>query len=183
MEEVWKPIKGYEGRYEISNYGFARSCKRVITNKCGRKCILREKVLKPHYLPNGYLSVGLWKDGKKKDFYIHRLVASAFIPNDSDLPEVNHLDENKHNNYVQNLEWCTRIQNANHGTHNARMAATKRNQGGIRISQYSRNGKFIMVYKSIRDASRSVGVSATAIRDALLGKQKMSAGYCWKWYR
>lgn len=104
--EIFKEIKGFEN-YEVSNYGNVRSLKRNI-------------VLRPSIV-NGYLHVGLYKDGKHYDKYIHRLVAEAFIPNPNNLQEVNHKDENKFNNHVDNLEWCTHEYNLNYGTAIERM--------------------------------------------------------------
>lgn len=98
-------VKGYEGFYVIDNKGDVYS----LVSGRGR----RKKVLIP-YEKNGYLAVNLYKDGKVKHHYIHRLVAEAFIPNPDNLPEVNHLDCNKFNNSVENLEWCDRKQNLKH---------------------------------------------------------------------
>ena len=103
--EIFKEIKGFED-YEVSNYGNVRSLKRNI-------------VLRPSFA-NGYLHVGLYKDGKKFVKYIHRLVAIAFIPNPNNLQEVNHKDENPQNNKAENLEWCTHEYNLNYGTRNER---------------------------------------------------------------
>jgi len=104
-----KPIKGYEGYYEVDSQGNVYSCK---TNRARRKGIL-----KPHE-KNGYLAVNLILNGKTKHYYIHRLVAEAFIPNPDSLREVNHKDTNKHNNCVDNLEWCDRRYNLQHSYDN-----------------------------------------------------------------
>lgn len=95
MKEIWKDIEGYEGVYHVSNLG---RVKRVATNR----------VLQPYRNKVGYLLVYLCKNGKRKTHRIHRLVAQSFIPNQENKPEVNHLDENKSNNMVSNLEWSTR---------------------------------------------------------------------------
>lgn len=94
--ETWKPIWGYEGLYEISTFGRVKSMKNG-----------KERIIKQNKLPSGYLQIALLKNGNRKTYYIHRLVASAFIPNDNLFyTQVNHIDENKENNRVENLEWC-----------------------------------------------------------------------------
>lgn len=111
VEEIWVDIKGYEGLYQVSNLGRVKSLERI--DSLGHK--RKEKIFKPQK-NKGYLRVSLWKDGKGKKYSIHRLVAIAFIPNPDNLPEVNHKDENKFNNNVDNLEWCTVAYNNTYGT-------------------------------------------------------------------
>lgn len=110
--EIWKDIVGYEGYYKVSNKGNVRSV--VRKDSIGRKCGGRKR--KHFCREGGYPDVSLYKDGLRKQKLVHRLVAEAFIPNPNGLPEVNHLDENKKNNCVENLEWCTSKYNTNHGT-------------------------------------------------------------------
>lgn len=107
INEVWKPVKYYEGLYEISNYGRVKSIERVTQDKNGKNKVVHEKYITQHDNGRGYLFVSLWKDNKEKKEYVHRLVAITFIPNPEKLPQVNHIDEDKQNNYVDNLEWCT----------------------------------------------------------------------------
>lgn len=107
--EMRKPIKGYEGLYAVDSKGNVHS----LVHGQSR----RNKILIPHE-KNGYLAVNLFKHSKCKHFYIHRLVAEAFIPNPDNLSEVNHMDCNKHNNAVENLEWCDRKRNLNHSYEN-----------------------------------------------------------------
>ena len=116
--EVWKDIAGYEGLYKVSDKGNVYSVERKDSrgNKCGGR------TLKPRYDKDGYLRVTLYKDGKEKKKVIHRLVAEAFIHNPNKYPEVNHKDENKSNNELSNLEWCTRKYNANYGTLKERLS-------------------------------------------------------------
>ena len=101
MIEEWRPIVGFEGLYEVSNTGQVRNC--------------RGKLLRPGLNHNGYLKCVLCKNGKSKTIYIHRLVAQAFILNPDNLPQVNHKDEDKTNNSVENLEWCDQKYNVNYG--------------------------------------------------------------------
>ncbi len=109
LNEIWKPIKGYEGLYEVSNYGNVRSCVQTVHRRIG--------ILKPHK-KNGYLAITLYKNKNYKHFYIHRVVAEHFIPNSKHLKEVNHIDCDKENNYVENLEWCNRKYNLKHSYDN-----------------------------------------------------------------
>lgn len=107
MEEVWKDIPGYEGLYQVSNYGNVRSLNY-------NKQIGNVKELKQKLRSNGYLEVHLSKDSKRKYFLVHRLVAEAFLENPYLLPQVNHIDGNKSNNYVSNLEYVTNSENQKH---------------------------------------------------------------------
>ncbi len=118
--EVWKPIAGYGGMYEVSNYG------RVISYKRGKGKLLRPIVT--HGKWNGYLCVSLYDKTNKtsRKVKIHRLVAEAFIPNDKHLPLVNHKDENKRNNRVDNLEWCSMSYNVKYAGASQRASETKR---------------------------------------------------------
>ena len=109
MEEVWKDVVGYEDKYQISNLGRIRSLKDTHGN-------YKERLLNPTPNLRGYLGQCVSKDGIKKRITIHRLVAQTFIPNPNNYPEVNHKDEDKNNNSVSNLEWCTRLYNINYGT-------------------------------------------------------------------
>lgn len=117
MNEVWKPVVGLEGLYEVSNIGTVRSLPRVAEAPRGRKRLIAGGMMKLHDRGGrrkGYISVVMCLHGKHKNALVHRLVASAFIPNPESLPQVNHIDGNKANNAVQNLEWVTAKQNHDH---------------------------------------------------------------------
>ena len=105
--EVWRWIRGYEGLYQISNYGRLKSFPRKGTGK-------EIKILRPKLKKNGYLEISLRKKGVRKSYSIHRLVAEAFIPNPENKPHVNHKDGNKFDNYFENLEWVTQLENMEH---------------------------------------------------------------------
>ena len=129
MIEEWKDIEGYEGAYQISNFGRVKSVKRIVeydnTNQTGKifkgRKICPEKILKT-FITRGYEHVGLKRGSRSKSYQIHRLVALYFVPNPNNYPIVNHKDENKLNNMANNLEWCTNEYNANYGTRNKRIA-------------------------------------------------------------
>lgn len=112
MEEVWKDIPGYEGLYQVSNFGKIKALPKIKITPDGRVGKTKEIILKENDNNFGYKSVSLSKNCKKTRFRIHRLVAEAFLENPNNYKEVNHKDENKSNNNVNNLEWCTRSYNA-----------------------------------------------------------------------
>ena len=117
MIEIWKDIQNYEGLYQISNQGSIRSLLR--SGKCKR-------YLKPYITSDGYARVILSKNGKLKSHKIHRLVAETFIPNPDNLPQINHKDEHKLNNCVDNLEWCTAKYNINYGVRSKKCMISRR---------------------------------------------------------
>ena len=116
MKEVWRNLAHYENEYEISNYGVIRNKRTKSIKKQSRK-------------DNGYLVCSFWINGSTKQEYVHRLVALTFIPNPDDLPQVNHKDENKENNCVDNLEWCTARYNNTYGTARQRSVKTQQLKG------------------------------------------------------
>ena len=125
VEVVRKPVKGYEGYYEVDQFGRVFGLERIIkVNDNGRNYEkpIAGKQLKQSMHTKGYKTVSLTKDGKTKTLFVHRLVAEAFIPNMDNLPMVNHKDEDKTNNFVENLEWCTNDYNINYGTARRRQA-------------------------------------------------------------
>lgn len=170
MEEIWKDIEGYEGLYQVSNMGKVKSVRRNI--------ILRQGIT------NGYKKAALYKNKKGyKHFLIHRLVAIAFIPNPDNLPQINHKDENKTNNCVNNLEWCTQEYNQNYGTINIRKSQKQLNHKNISkpVLQYTLEGIFIKEWKSIRDIERMTGYDSSHISRCCRGKHAYAYGYLWKY--
>ena len=141
--EIWKDIQGYEGIYQVSNLGRIKSLERIVTNnKHGGVRIVEEKILTPTDNGNGYKIIGLQKPKQRKNFYIHRLVATAFIPNPKNFGYVNHKDYNKSNNNVSNLEWCTQKENVNYSVERMRKPrrVTKSSTGYKYV--YLRKGKY-----------------------------------------
>lgn len=167
MQEIWKDVVGYEGSYQISNLGRLKST----FNGRGTR-LLRNQITN-----SGYYSHLLYKDSKCKIKLIHRLVAEAFIPNPLNLPEVNHKDENKLNNNVDNLEWCDHTYNVNYGTANQRMRKTK----GKRVSQFTLDGEFVAQYDSIIGVERLFGYDHSTICKCCTGKYKQYKGFIWKY--
>ena len=125
QNEIWKDIHGYEGYYQVSNLGRIKSMERDVLQ--GTRIVhLHSKILKYRYDAGGYIRIVLCKNGIQKNFSLHRLVAEHFIPNPNNLPQINHKDENKENNCVDNLEWCTPKYNTNYGTRTQRAANTSK---------------------------------------------------------
>lgn len=113
QKEVWKPVKGFENLYEVSNFGEIKALeKHIVCGKCHRSWT--EHLMKTAEDHKGYLRTSLSKDGKSKTVKVHRIVAEAFLQNPDNLPQVNHIDGNKKNNAVDNLEWCSQSDNLKH---------------------------------------------------------------------
>lgn len=157
--EEWRPVPNYEGLYEVSNMGNVRSLPRLGTHTT------KPTLISPH-LRCGYYHVTLWKNNRQKDFTVHRLVALAFIPNPEKLPFINHKDEVRTNNEVNNLEWCTPKYNYNYSN----IGCCVVDSLGHKVIAFDNAGNNIGEFKSIRAAARAFGISMTAIRNSLQGK-------------
>lgn len=142
MTEEWREIEGYEGLYQVSNLGRVKSLFRVVMRSDGKPNTVNEKILK-NGMTKGYCAVVLCKDRKKKMYKVHRLVAMAFLSNPHNLPEVNHKDENKKNNHVDNLEWCTPKYNTNYGTCTERRVNTVVKNQSLRGENHPKSKKVI----------------------------------------
>lgn len=174
--EEWKDIKGYEGLYQVSNMGRIKSLERYKKNNGGSKTLIKELILKQVENNKGYLRVYLCKNARKRVFLVHRLVADAFIQNPNRLPEVNHKDENKKNNRVENLEWCDSYYNTNYGTHNKRCSISK----GRPVQAFDKNGNFVMEFHSMSEAERKTGIAQQNISRCINGKCQTTGGYVWR---
>lgn len=181
MEE-WKDIEGYEGVYQVSNYGRVRSLDRW-AKVCGNgQRFVKGRMLAIGKYPNGYSMVN-FTDGKGKPSskLVHRLVAQAFIPNPDNKPQVNHKDENITNNYVENLEWCTPKYNANYGTRNERCYESNRKHFKP-VYQIDKDcGMVIRWWDSISNAEKGVNVDETLIGRVCKGKGDTAAGFVWRY--
>ena len=198
MEEIWKDIEGYEGLYMVSSLGRVKS----LVGRYKNVTILKER-----YKKNGYGSITLYKNKKPHTYLVHRLVAQAFIPNPNNLPQVNHKDENKQNNCVENLEWCDAKYNINYGNGNHKRSSShkgkqltkthienmskarmgkmigSKNHKSIPVAQYNKNGEFITIYESARIAEKALHLpnnSGTHILKCAKGKLQTAYGFIWK---
>ena len=168
-KEYWKPVVGYEGHYQVSNFG------RVKSIKFGKEIILKQKI------KDGYYYVGLSKNGIVKNYFVHRLVAEAFIPNPNNLPQVNHKDENKLNNSVDNLEWCDAKYNRNYGTINERLSKSQINGKCSKIViQYNLDGTFVREWPSAMECGRN-GYNNGHVAACCRGEQKTHKGFIWRY--
>lgn len=171
--EVWKSIKGYEGLYEVSNYGRVKSLERIVD----KTHHVKEKILKNVQMPSGYLVVGL----SGKQHYVHRLVAMAFIQNQNKYPQVNHKDEDKTNNRVENLEWCNHKYNSNYGTKIIRQSEKIRGIYNTKKSKQVLCVETDTIYPSVNESERQLGFSASNIASCCRGKYNKMYGYHWKY--
>lgn len=182
-KEVWKDISGYEGYYQVSNLGRIRSLSRIVVhmqgegNRRGMKRKIPECILAQDINWAGYHRVGLSKHGKKHRVAVHRLVADAFIANPNNLPQINHKDENPHNNHMDNLEWCTNLYNVNYGTRTERASSHLRTP----VIQMDKDGRILKRYASQSEASRATGIEQSCIWRVCVGNAKQSGGYRWKY--
>ena len=179
--EIWRPVKGFEGIYEVSNLARVRSLPYEETrcSSAGKVFTMKHpaKIRKLQMGLNGYLALLLKKDGKYYPASVHRLVAEAFVPNPDNLPEVNHKDECKTNNLPSNLEWCDHAYNQKQGTISERISASKQKR---QIEQLTLDGQHVAYFDSIRDAAKSLGTKYICIYKALTGTNTTAKGYRWR---
>lgn len=181
--EEWRDIENYEGLYQVSNLGRVKSLDYNHTK--------HEKILKLLKNTKGYLFVILYKEGKKKNYLSHRLVAEAFIPNPNNLPMINHKDENPLNNCVANLEWCDSKYNNNYGTRITKAVSNtdyqsiseklkNRQDLSKKIYQYDNNYNLIKVWKSTMECCRN-GYNFSHIAACCRGERKRHKGFIWSY--
>lgn len=168
--EIWKDIEGYEGLYQVSNMGRVKSLERIVKRDKGRwgtptPYVKREMIMTP-MVCSGYHYVYLCNEGVNKKFAVHRLVASAFLPNPDNFPNVNHKNEIKTDNRLENLEWCTTRYNLNYGTHNKRVSETLKKNGSVAGKNNPRARKVIcegVVYDCIKNCGEKYGINGCSL--------------------
>ena len=170
--EIWKDVPGFEGAFQVSSFGRVRSLPRIDALGHHRKGILR----KQGNVHDGYLQVALEHNGKKSVYWVHRLVAAAFIPNKNGYPAVNHKDENPSNNRSDNLEWCTARYNNTYNGRNKRVA--KALEHPINVITSSGHHYF---FSSQKKASEILGLNNGHISACLHGKLKHRHGFSFEW--
>lgn len=206
--EEWKPIKEYEELYEVSSFGRIRSLDKIIKthnrfgnmNKKIKGKIIKEVINKK----TGYSQIILSKEKNKKMFLIHRLVLENFIPNPENKPQVNHIDGNKQNNNLNNLEWCTRSGNIKHsfktglshsnfktqsgkkhhfyGKHHNENAKKKMKLSHYKkVIQFDKNNNFIKEWNGIKEVEEVLKISNGNISECCKGNRKTAGGYIWRY--
>lgn len=185
MEEIWRPVKRLNNLYEVSNLGNVRSISRTCIDSKGRKQHIQGKILaKDLGIYKQYYYVRIHVKGVFNGrIMIHKLVAETFIPNPNNLPCINHKNENKLDNRVENLEWCDHKYNTNYGTCIQRRSFNSRNQEwrSCKILQLDLNGNVLAEYPSFKEAQRQIGHSYSNIWQACNKKVKTAYGYKWKY--
>lgn len=159
MKEVWRAIEGYEFIYQVSNLGNVRR-------------VSDKRPLRPIETHYGYKRVALSKNGKRRMFAVHRLVAKEFVKNPKNLPEVNHKNENASDNRAENLEWCDHRYNVNYGT---RMSRIRRE-----VQMLGDDGEVLRTFRSQKEAAEEMGTSQGAISNACKGRQERAGGHRWR---
>lgn len=179
--EIWKDIPGYEGYYQASNFGRVKSLERICYRNNGwsekAKYCFPEKIKEIQTQTQGYSQVVLYKDGVGKTIRLNTLIARMFIPPIENKPYVNHIDGNKKNNRVDNLEWCTASENVRHAYKNGLARHYTR-----KVAQIDEKEVVVCVYDSIKEASAISKISKGNICSACKGKRKGKAGgYYWRY--
>lgn len=193
--EQWRPVRGYYGVYEVSNYGQVRSLERVESFILNGKNVQRHRkgrILHQRSKQNGYYRlVSLLKNDKMKSYFVHRLVAEAFIPNPCNFPQVNHKDENSKNNFVwvnedgsidpqkSNLEWCSVRYNVNYGNRNEKARKKLINRKDLSRAVFCHELR--KVFPSIKEAARALNLWFESVQRCCAGKQMQTKGYTFKY--
>ncbi|MBQ8207049.1 MAG: HNH endonuclease [Bacilli bacterium] len=181
MQEIWKDIKGYEGLYKASNLGRIKSMPRHGTH------VREEHILKQNVNRKGYSIVGLTKNSKTSTITVHRLVANAFIPNPNNLPQVDHINDNKKDNSINNLQWITNEDNMKKAWLTGARSIEKTYKRGKEncrakiVNQYDLKNNYIRTWYCIRDIEKELGFDNRNISACCRNKRPTAYGYKWKY--
>ena len=189
MSEIWKDVKGYEGQYQVSNIGRVKSVDRLDASGHHRK----EKILQPTLDKDSYYKYGLYKNGQRKTFHTHTLVAQAFIPNPENKPCIDHINTDRTDNTVwlnedgsvdyekTNLRWCTNKENHN----NPLSLINHCKASSIPVLQFTKQGVFIKKYNSATEVANTIKISPQHISGCCKGRYgfKSAGGFVWKYYK
>ena len=167
MSENWLPIKNYEGLYEVSNWGRVRSLDHYVKQWQGGVILVKGRILRYIKVSSGYLQVVLYKDGVRNACLVHRLIAQAFISNPDGLPIINHKDENKENNRVENLEWCDEKYNSTYSF-------------GKTVYMYTLDDKLCGLWPSTNECGRH-GFNQGVVASCCRGERRTCKGYKWSY--
>ena len=170
LAETWKKIPNYD-IYFVSNKGRVKSVRNG-----------KETYIFQSKNDRGYLYVSLYKNNIRKNYRVHRLVAEAFLPNQNHFLEVNHIDENKANNNVENLEWCTHKYNSSYGTRTSRIIPKTIEKTRTPVDQYDLDGNLIKEWYSMNEASRTLNLIQQNISKCCHGKRNTVGGFKWKFH-
>lgn len=183
-KEVWKDIEGYEGYYQISNRARVRSLDRIVESDDRSPQFIKGDIKKATVRGDGYKYVSLYKDNKRKNKYLHRLLAEAFIPNPKNLPIINHMDENPSNNKLKNLEWCDHQHNLTYGNKINKTLDSEGYQKQMKsmrkpIYAFDKKGNKNW-FESITEACKALNLDNASVSACLSGRYKTHKGYSFK---
>ena len=192
QEEIWKDVVGYEGLYQVSNFGKVRSSDRVVYRSSTPQ-FCKGQIIAQGLLNTGYKIVTLWNKKKRKVYLVHRLVAQAFIPNEENKDYIDHINGIRTDNHVANLRWCTRNENVNFPLARSRYISANQKRidhirqfhhtHSLKIVQLTKDGVIIKGWNSVKEASMNLSISENNIYASCIGKRITAGGYKWKYIK